>query len=162
MLSCHGAAGKKGPSAELGRLTLERGVGDVVRRANNVSLNAAASGERNPAGLPHPRIIAWLVTMSLSPGTRLGPYEITALIGIGGMGEVYRATDTNLGRQVAIKVLPDAVASDAERLSRFDREAKTLAALNHPNITQIHGLEKSARTIAIVIELVERCFATAR
>jgi serine/threonine-protein kinase len=93
--------------------------------------------------------------MSLSPGTRLGPYEITALIGIGGMGEVYRATDTNLDRQVAIKVLPDAVASDAERLARFDREARTLAALNHPHIAQIYGLEKSTGTIAIVMELVE-------
>ena len=81
--------------------------------------------------------------MSLNPGTRLGPYEVTAQIGVGGMGEVYRATDTNLGRQVAIKVLPEAFASDAERLARFEREAKTLAALNHPNIAIIHGLEKT-------------------
>ena len=71
------------------------------------------------------------------------------------MGEVYQATDTNLARQVAIKVLPSSVASDPERLARFDREAKTLAALNHPNIAQIHGLEKSAGTIALVMELVE-------
>jgi len=71
--------------------------------------------------------------MSLTPGTRLGPYEVTAQIGAGGMGEVYRATDTNLARQVAIKVLPTAVATDPERLARFDREAKTLASLNHPN-----------------------------
>ena len=71
------------------------------------------------------------------------------------MGEVYQATDTNLARQVAIKVLPASVASDPERLARFDREAKTLAALNHPNIAQIHGLEKSAGTIALVMELVE-------
>jgi Tol biopolymer transport system component len=93
--------------------------------------------------------------MALQPGTRLGPYEITAPIGEGGMGEVYQATDTNLARQVAIKVLPASVASDPERLARFDREAKTLAALNHPNIAQIHGLEKSAGTIALVMELVE-------
>ena len=72
--------------------------------------------------------------MALPVGARLGPYEIAVQIGVGGMGEVYRATDINLGRQVAIKVLPDAFASDAERLARFDREAKTLAALNHPNI----------------------------
>jgi eukaryotic-like serine/threonine-protein kinase len=70
--------------------------------------------------------------MPLAAATRLGPYEIVALIGAGGMGEVYRATDTNLGRQVAIKVLPEAFAQDAERVARFDREAKTLASLNHP------------------------------
>ncbi len=93
--------------------------------------------------------------MTLTPGTRLGPYEITAQIGEGGMGEVYRATDTNLGRDVAIKVLPESVAQDPERLARFDREARTLAALNHPNIAQIHGLEKSAGSIALVMELVE-------
>jgi hypothetical protein len=93
--------------------------------------------------------------VSLALGTRLGPYEVTAQIGVGGMGEVYRATDTNLARQVAIKVLPAAVAADAERLARFDREAKTLAALNHPNIATIYGLEKSAGTTALVMELVE-------
>jgi serine/threonine protein kinase len=93
--------------------------------------------------------------VSLALGTRLGPYEVTAQIGVGGMGEVYRATDTNLARQVAIKVLPEAVAADAERLARFDREAKTLAALNHPNIAAIYGLEKSGGTTALVMELVE-------
>ena len=93
--------------------------------------------------------------MALTPGTRLGPYEIAAQIGEGGMGEVYQATDTNLGRDVAIKVLPESVAQGPERLARFDREARTLAALNHPNIAQIHGLEKSAGTIALVMELVE-------
>ena len=93
--------------------------------------------------------------MPLTPGTRLGPYEVTAQIGVGGMGEVYQATDTNLKRSVAIKVLPASVAGDAERLARFQREAEVLAALNHPNIAQIHGLEKSAGTIALVMELVE-------
>ena len=93
--------------------------------------------------------------MALSPGTRLGPYEISEQIGVGGMGEVYRATDTNLARQVAIKVLPDGVSSDAERLARFDREAKTLASLNHPHIAAIYGLERSAGTTALVMELVE-------
>ena len=93
--------------------------------------------------------------MSLAPGTRLGPYEIAALIGVGGMGEVYRATDTNLARQVAIKVLPEAVASDTERLARFDREARTLASLNHPHIAQIYGLEKTDSIRALVMELVE-------
>jgi serine/threonine protein kinase len=93
--------------------------------------------------------------MTLQSGTRLGPYEITAQIGEGGMGEVYRAADTNLGRDVAIKVLPESVAQDPQRLARFDREARMLAALNHPNIAQIHGLEKSAGAIALVMELVE-------
>ena len=80
---------------------------------------------------------------------------MTAQIGVGGMGEVYRATDTNLKRQVAIKVLPASVAGDPDRLARFQREAEVLAALNHPNIAQIHGLEKSGGTIALVMELVE-------
>ena len=78
--------------------------------------------------------------MSLAAGTRLGPYEIAAHIGAGGMGEVYRARDTNLNRDVAIKVLPELFALDHERLTRFTREAQTLAALNHPNIAQIYGL----------------------
>ena len=81
--------------------------------------------------------------MSLSPGTRLGPYEVSTLIGAGGMGEVYAATDVNLARQVAIKVLPDAVAADADRLARFEREARTLASLNHPNIALIYGIERA-------------------
>jgi len=93
--------------------------------------------------------------MALAAGTRIGPYEVTARIGEGGMGEVYRATDTNLARQVAIKVLPEAVAGDAGRLARFDREAKTLAALNHPNIAQIYGLERDSDMTALVMELVE-------
>src|SRR5262245_58708349 len=91
----------------------------------------------------------------LTPGTRLGPYEITAPLGVGGMGEVGRATDTNLERQVAIKVLPASVAGDAERLLRFQREAEVLASLNHPNIAHIHGLEKSNGIFALVLELVE-------
>jgi Tol biopolymer transport system component len=93
--------------------------------------------------------------MGLSPGTRLGPYEITGQIGAGGMGEVYRATDTNLKRAVAIKVLPDAVAADPERLARFQREAEVLAALNHPHIAGIYGLERAESTTALVLELVE-------
>src|SRR6516162_1933736 len=93
--------------------------------------------------------------MSLAPGTLLGPYEIGAPIGWGGMGEVYRATDRNLKRSVAIKVLPEAVATDASRLARFQREAETLAALNHPHVAQIYGLEQSAGITALVMELVE-------
>jgi len=92
---------------------------------------------------------------ALSPRSRLGPYEIAEQIGAGGMGEVYRATDLNLERQVAIKVLPGAVAADPDRLARFGREAKTLAALNHPNIAAVYGLEQSGGTLALVMELVE-------
>ena len=93
--------------------------------------------------------------MALAPGTRVGPYEITDQIGIGGMGEVYRARDVNLGRDVAIKVLPEAFAQDADRLARFEREAKTLASLSHPNIATVHGFEKSDAVRALVMELVE-------
>jgi eukaryotic-like serine/threonine-protein kinase len=82
-------------------------------------------------------------------------YQIAAQLGVGGMGEVYQATDTNLKRQVAIKVLPAAVASDVDRLARFQREAEVLAALNHPNIAAIYGLEKTADCTALIMELVE-------
>jgi serine/threonine protein kinase len=93
--------------------------------------------------------------LALNPGTRLGVYDITALIGEGGMEQVYRATDTTLDRQVAIKILPDAFAADPERLARFAREAKTLASLNHPHIAAIYGFEQSAGVPALVMELVE-------
>ena len=88
-------------------------------------------------------------------GSRIGPYEITARIGEGGRGEVYRAHDARLRRDVAIKVLPAAFVADHERLARFEREAQVLAQLNHPNIAQIHGLETSGETRALVLELVE-------
>src|SRR5213083_2809351 len=93
--------------------------------------------------------------MSLSPGSRLGLYEVLAPLGAGGMGEVYRAHDTKLDRDVAIKVLRDAFAADPERMARFQREARTLAALNHPNIAIIHGLEQAGDVQALVMELVE-------
>jgi serine/threonine protein kinase len=93
--------------------------------------------------------------LALTPGTRLGVYEVTAAIGEGGMGQVYRATDTTLGRQVAIKTLPEAFAADPERFARFEREAKTLASLNHPHIAAIYAVEKSAGRHALVMELVE-------
>jgi len=91
----------------------------------------------------------------LAAGTRLGVYQIAAPIGAGGMGEVYRAHDSKLGRDVAIKVLPASFAGDADRLVRFQREARLLAALNHPNIAQIHGLEESDGVLGLVMELVE-------
>ena len=93
--------------------------------------------------------------MALPLGTRIGPYEVTALLGAGGMGQVYRAIDTNLKRAVALKVLPESVVADPERIARFQREAEVLAALNHPNIAAIYGLERSDGTTALILELVE-------
>jgi Tol biopolymer transport system component len=93
--------------------------------------------------------------MPLSPGESIAHYRVSGPLGVGGMGEVYRATDTNLKREVAIKVLPESVATDRERLARLQREAEVLAALNHPNIAQIHGLEASGGRHALVMELVE-------
>ena len=99
------------------------------------------------------RIIAQ--TLAFTRGTRLGVYDITAPIGEGGMGQVFRARDTKLDRDVAIKILPEAFAHEADRLARFQREAKTLASLNHPNIAAIYGLEESGDVSALVMELVE-------
>src|SRR5260370_4155877 len=93
--------------------------------------------------------------MTLTPGTRLGPFEIVAPVGSGGMGEVYRAVDTKLRRHVALKVLPTLLSSDPARLARFEREAQFLAALNHPNIAGIYGLEETAGISALIMELVE-------
>jgi serine/threonine-protein kinase len=93
--------------------------------------------------------------MTQAPGTRLGPYEIVTLLGAGGMGEVYRARDTKLGRDVALKILPDSFAHDAERVARFKREAQVLAALNHPHIAAIYGLDEAGPTQFLVLELVD-------
>ena len=98
--------------------------------------------------------------MPLNAGTRIGPYEILSSLGAGGMGEVYRATDTKLKRQVAIKVLPSSLAADPDRLARFQREAEVLASLNHPNIAAIYGIEEGPAEAgphvrALVMELVE-------
>ena len=119
---------------------------------------ALVSTGRPAWGCSHPRDLN-RYTFSRLPlipgGTRLGIYEVTALIGEGGMGLVYRARDTKLNRDVALKVLPDSFASDRDRLARFTREAQTLASLNHPNIAHIHGLEESGSVPALVMELVE-------
>src|SRR5262245_11497727 len=93
--------------------------------------------------------------MPLAPGTKIGCYEVVTVIGAGGMGEVFRARDTKLGRDVALKVLPDAFAADADRVARFQREAQLLASLNHPNIGAIHGLEDAGGVRALVLELIE-------
>jgi serine/threonine protein kinase len=93
--------------------------------------------------------------MTLSSGTKLGLYEVVAMLGAGGMGEVYRATDTKLGRSVAVKVLPEAFEFDADRVQRFEREAKVLASLNHPHIAALYGMEEAGGRHFLVMELVE-------
>ncbi|HEY2120323.1 MAG TPA: protein kinase [Candidatus Acidoferrum sp.] len=93
--------------------------------------------------------------MALAAGAKLGPYEITSPLGAGGMGDVYLAQDARLSRSVAIKILPDKFSCDADRMARFDREAKVLASLNHPNIAAIYGLEESNNVRALVMELVD-------
>ena len=116
----------------------------------HAGIGPLAAGNRGGVGPPYnPRQLA------LAPGTRLGVYEVTAPIGEGGMGQVYRARDTKLNRDVALKILPDSFANDPDRLARFTREAQTLASLNHPNIAHIHGLEESGGVRALVMELVE-------
>jgi len=94
--------------------------------------------------------------MTLAMGTKLGSYEVTAEIGKGGMGEVYRERDAKLGRDVALKVLPASFARDAERMARFEREAKVLASLDHPNIASIYGVEDSGATLALVMQFRQR------
>src|SRR6266545_1351612 len=93
--------------------------------------------------------------MTLAAGSRVGPYEILALLGAGGMGEVYRARDTKLGRDVALKILPDLFTHDPERLARFRREAHVLASLNHPHIGAIYGLDEVNGQQLLVLELVD-------
>ncbi len=93
--------------------------------------------------------------MGLNVGSRIAHYDVTALIGEGGMGQVYQATDTKLNRQVALKILPEAFATDPDRLARFQREAQVLASLNHPGIAAIYGIEEEDDTRALVLELVE-------
>src|SRR5688500_20297981 len=94
--------------------------------------------------------------MALPTGTHIGVYEVVAKVGEGGMGEVYRAHDTKLARDVALKVIPDAFAHDAERLARFEREARTLASLNHAHIAQVYGFEQSGGVNVLVMEFVDR------
>jgi serine/threonine protein kinase len=96
-----------------------------------------------------------LTRMSIQPGTRFGPYEITALLGAGGMGEVYRAHDTRLGREVALKVLPSRFASDPDRMRRFDQEARAAGMLNHPNILSVYDLGATSEAPYVVSELLD-------
>src|SRR4051812_19142485 len=106
-----------------------------------------------PSAVPSP--YTRRTSLALLPGAHLGVYEVIALIGEGGMGEVYRARDTKLHREVALKILPVAFALDPDRLARFQREAHVLASLNHPNIAAIYGFEESDSVQALVLELVE-------
>jgi len=132
-------------------LAAATGDDSALRREVESLLTSDTSDESFLRGLPVVRDSR----PPLAAGSRLGAYEIVAPIGAGGMGEVYRARDTKLDRAVAIKILPEAFAADTERIARFEREAKTLALLNHPNIAHIHGLEESSGIRALVMELVE-------
>src|SRR5208282_2966431 len=129
----------------------------VGRHCRRQTLSLSSSQSANCVGRCYRRseLAGGVEEMTLAAGTKLGSYEITGAIGAGGMGEVYRARDAKLGRDVALKVLPEAFARDAERMARFQREAKVLASLNHPNIASIYGLEDSGATHALVMELVE-------
>jgi serine/threonine protein kinase len=113
--------------------------------ADEPSVAATASHERNPA----PQVLRLYNPnrLALNPGTRIGVYEVSAQIGAGGMGQVFRATDTKLKRQVAIKILPPLLAADHDRLARFQREAEVLASLNHPHIAGIYGLEEARASL---------------
>ena len=132
-------------------------VGDPELRAEVESLlvahDAAGPLDRSPLGVAAD--IAASPARRLTVGARLGPYQIESWVGAGGMGEVYRALDTKLGRAVAIKVLPDSVAHEGDRRSRLEREARALAALNHPHVGAIYGLEESGDVAALVLEFVD-------
>ena len=132
---------------------------DETLRREVESLLAYATDSRGFMAAPAIEMIAAAIPSAdmTKPlvGQRLGPYEIGSLLGSGGMGEVYRARDTKLGRDVAIKILPDAFIADADRRARFEREARLLAALNHPNIGAIYGFEDRDGIHALVLELVE-------
>ena len=121
---------------------------DGLRREVNVLLQAHQDGEGFGSS-------SLMQSSQLQPGRLFCGYRIEGLLGAGGMGEVYRARDTKLDRSVAIKILPESLAHDPERLARFEREAKTLAALNHPNIAIIHGFQEEQGIQALVMELIE-------
>ena len=117
----------------------------------------AAPGQLShlPTRLSKGRVCRRIWRMVIGPGTRVGPYEVVALIGEGGMGKVWRARHTALKRDDALKVLPDGLASDPDRLARFQREAQVLASLNHPNIAHVYGLEHADGVQALVMEFVD-------
>jgi serine/threonine protein kinase len=132
-------------------LAAASGDDDELRREVESLLAADASD----SGVLDRLLIAGVSGHLPAPQRRIGPYEIVAPIGAGAMGEVYRARDTKLGRDVALKVLPPLFALDPDRVARFKREAQVLAALNHPNVAAIYGFEESDGVYALVLELVE-------
>ena len=156
------AVNGKGSTFEVGavralfqtRLTALRYGYDVSADGQRFLINTLSRTSGGHAHQRCPELASRVEEMTLTVGTKLGSYEVLSQIGAGGMGEVYQAHDSKLGRDVAIKVLPEAFAHDPERLARFQREAKLLAALNHPNIATIHGLEQSGGTSYLVMELV--------
>ena len=130
--------------------------GDESLRSEVQSLLAAherADGFLGRAPMPVLREV--LAAAPLTPGVRLGDFEITGTLGAGGMGEVYRARDTRLGRDVAVKLLPSVLAADPDRRARFERESRVLAALNHPHVAAIHGVQEIDDRLALILELVE-------
>ena len=146
------------PPAERARVLAELCAGDADLRREVESLLAHASSAPGALDAGAVGMAAQLVTapdQTVLSGRRLGVYQIIAPLGKGGMGEVYRARDTRLGRDVAIKFLPRAFTTDADRLARFEREARVLASLNHPNIATIYGIEDTDGLPALVMELVE-------
>src|SRR5882724_1994809 len=128
----------------------------LVLRLQSVVLVRVATASHGPSGNDQPcrGTINDAHTMALTSGTRLGPYEIISLIGAGGMGEVYRVTDTRLGREVALKILPESFAREADRLHRFEQEARAVAALNHPNILALFDIGQHNGTPFLVSELL--------
>ena len=143
------------PRAQWSGFLEQECAGDESLRREVESLLAAhegADGFLNRAPIPVSRVLA---AAPLTPGVRLGDFEITGTLGAGGMGEVYRARDTRLGREVAVKILPSVVAGDPDRRARFERESRLLAALNHPHIAAIHSVEEIGGRLALILELVE-------
>jgi serine/threonine-protein kinase len=143
------------PESDRPAVLAELCANDAELRREVESLLASGTGAAllERAAVERPSVMA--MTNGVTIGSRIGVFDIQSLLGVGGMGEVYRARDTKLNREVAIKILPAAFASDPDRLARFKREAQVLAALNHPNIAGIHGFEDSGATHALVMELVE-------
>jgi serine/threonine protein kinase len=128
---------------------------EALRREVESLLAAHENAGRFLDRAPMPLVRDVVAGARLAPGVRLGTFEITGTLGAGGMGEVYRARDTRLGRDVALKLLPDVLAANPDRRARFERESRLLAALNHPNIGAIHGIEEIDGRLLLILELVE-------
>src|SRR5688572_5779932 len=144
------------PRAEWSGILEQECAGDEPLRGEVQSLLAAHERARGFLDrAPMPVLRGMLAAAPLTPGVRLGVFEITGTLGAGGMGEVYRARDTRLGRGVAVKLLPSVFADDPDRRARLERESRLLAALNHPHIAAIHSVEEIDGRLALILELVE-------